>query len=178
MVNKVAESFNHHIGQLIYKGIYESYTGLNTELQETGSYDEDKLKEMIAKVEGKTGQKAIILGTKTALSKIKVGAEWVSENLKDRVLAMGHAGNFYGTPLVEIPQGLKANSFEFAVDDDFLIVIPSGEKIVKFAWVGEAMVIENTDGTARNDQQIEYKFLRACAMAVVATNNYGIYRLS
>lgn len=178
MVNKVAESFNHHIGQLIYKGVYESYNGLNSKLQESGSFDEEKLKAMVAKVEGKTGQKAIIMGTKTALAKIKYGAEWVSENLKDRVLAMGHVGNFYGTSMVELPQGLKPNSFEFAIDDDFLIVIPSGEKIVKFAWVGDAMVIENTDGTNRNDQQIEYKFLRPCAMAVIATDNYGIYRLS
>lgn len=176
MVNRVAESFNYHIGQLIYKGVYESYTGLNTNLAQSGQYSEEKLKKLIAMVEGKTGKKALVLGTKTALSKITVGATWVSENLKDKFLSMGHIGAFYGTPLIEIPQGLKPNSFEFAVDDDFLIVIPSGEKIVKFAWCGEAVIIEQNDGSSRNDQQIDYKFQRPCALAVIATDNYGIYK--
>lgn len=40
---------------------------------------------------------------------------------------------------------------------------------------GEAMVLENTDGTKRNDQQIEYKFQRMMHLGVLSTARFGAY---
>ncbi len=40
------------------------------------------------------------------------------------------------------------------------------------------MVIENTDGTNRNDQQIEYKFQRMMHLGVLSTARFGIFKIT
>lgn len=68
--------------------------------------------ELIERVEAKTGQKATIYGTKTALAKLRTGADgafqaYLSDSDKENISKTGRVGDYYGTPVVEIPQSVN-----------------------------------------------------------------------
>lgn len=176
LIDKVMKSFAHEIGVRIYNAIYGSYAKLSATYAKTGTFSADVLAEMVGHVEATTGIEAKIYGTKKALGKIT--SAQVSEKMKDELNTLGHYGVFQGTELVELPQAHKAGTDEFAVADDFLLVVPNGERIVKMVLEGDAFVVDSQDGGARNDRQIEYLFTRRAGVGVLIADVFGIYKLS
>lgn len=174
MVDRVQLSYGHDVATRIYNAIYDSYDTLVAPYKVSGTFDESKLTEAIAHVEASTGQKAVVYGTKKALSKV-TGAN-VSENMKDKFNLLGHYGVFRGTELLELPQAHKPNTNVFAIADDFLLVVPNGEKIVKMILEGDAYVYD-TEAGARNDEQIEFYFGRKVGIAVMKADQYAVYKL-
>lgn len=59
MVNRVALSFANDLGVRIYEAIANSYSALNAVYGVTGTYDEDKLFDMIQHVEARAGGKKL-----------------------------------------------------------------------------------------------------------------------
>jgi len=175
MVDRVQLSYAHEIALRIYNAIYGSYNTLTAPYQITGAFEETKLIDAIAHVEASTGQTAIVFGTKKALAKIVTAKE--SDGMKDTLNVLGHYGMFKGTDLMELPQAHTPGTNVFAVADDFLIVIPNGEKIVKIILEGNAYVYD-TEAGARNDEQIEFFFGRKVGVGVLKTDNYAIYKIT
>lgn len=179
-VNKVALSFQNKIGEIIYQTIMATYNSLVAPYQVSGTFDKDNLSELVAHVEASTGKKAIIYGTKRALAKIpnaQNAYEYLSNNLKDELNAHGYLKFFEGTMCVELPQAHIPGTQDFVVSDDFLLVVPNGEKIVKLVLEGDPYVME-WDGSGRNDRQIEYLFSRKIGIGILKANQYGIMKLS
>ena len=58
-----------------------------------------------------------------------------------------------------------------------LLVLPVGEKIVKLGFEGDLMTIENTDGTVRDDQQIEFFMQRKMHLGVLVASRFGAYEI-
>ena len=175
MVNRVQLSYAHELSIRIYNAIYDSYNTLVPPYQVSGVFDEAKLLEAIAHVEAATGQKAVVFGTKTALAKITTAT--ASDGMNDKLNLLGHYGMFRGTDLMELPQAHKAGTNTFAVADDFLLIVPNGEKIVKMVLEGDAYVYD-TEAGVRNDEQIEFFFGRKAGIGVLKADNYAIYKLS
>lgn len=175
MIDRVQKSYGHELAIRIYNAIYGSYNTLVAPYQISGTFDEAKLLEAIAHVEASTGQKAVIFGTKTALAKITTAKE--SEGMKDSLNVLGHYGMFRGTDLMELPQAHKPNTNTFAIADDFLLIVPNGEKIVKVVLEGDAYVYD-TEAGVRNDEQIEFFFGRKAGIGVLKADQYAIYKLS
>lgn len=175
MIQRVADSMDNAIAQIIVKGIENAYTELGSQFVIKGSYDDDKMTTLIQRVEAKTGKKAVIYGTKRALSQLRKSsnASWADADKND-IREQGYVGKFNGTDVVEIPQSVDLNS-EFIISDDFMYVIPEGTKIVKLRFEGDAYVEENTSETARKDMQIEYQFNRKIQLGVLKSNVYGVY---
>jgi len=175
MIDRVTLSFASEVGNRIYSAIYGSYGSLSAPYSFSGTFTEATLAEMIAHVEAITGQVAVIYGTKKALG--KVTSTTPSERMKDELNLMGHQGYFQGTALLSLPQAHKANTSEFAIADDFLLVVPNGEKIVKVVFEGDAYMYDTVEGT-RNDEQKEFFFARKVGVGVLKASQYGIYKLS
>ena len=175
MVDRVQLSYANEVSTRIYNAIYGSYDSLVAPYQITGTFDEGKLLTAIAHVEASTGQKAVVFGTKTALAKITTAN--VSEGMKDKLNVLGHYGMFRGTDLLELPQAHVAGTNDFAVADDFLLVVPNGEKIVKIILEGDTYIYD-TEAGQRNDEQIEFFFGRKIGVGVLKADNYAMYKLS
>lgn len=175
MIDRVQLSYGHEVALRIYNAIYGSYNSLVAPYQVSGTFDETKLVDLIAHVEASTGQKAVVFGTKKALSKITITD--TSDGMKDKLNLLGHYGMFRGTDLMELPQAHKPNTNDFAIDDDFLLVVPNGEKIVKVILEGDAYVYD-TEAGQRNDEQIEFFFGRKVGIGVLKADRFGIYKLS
>lgn len=175
MVDRVQLSYAHEVALRIYNAIYGSYNTLTAPFQVSGAFDETKLLDAIAHVEAATGQKAVVFGTKRALAKIDT--DKVSETMKDKLNLLGHYGMFRGTDLLELPQAHTAGTNNFAVADDFLLIIPNGERIVKVILEGDVYIYD-TEAGQRNDEQIEFFFGRKVGVGVLKAENYAIYKLS
>lgn len=175
MVDRVQLSYAHEVALRIYNAIYGSYDTLVAPYQVSGVFDEAKLLDAIAHVEASTGQRAVVFGTKRALAKITTAD--TSDGMKDKLNLLGHYGMFRGTDLLELPQAHKPGTNDFAVADDFLLVIPNGEKIVKVILEGDVYIYD-TEAGQRNDEQIEFFFGRKVGIGVLKAENYAIYKLS
>lgn len=177
LINRLTLSFANDLGAKIYEAIAKSYSPVNTTYCVTGTYNEDKLFEMIGHVEAKAGnRKATILGTKKALRKVSKDLV-MSEDMKNTLNTVGYIGTVGGTDLVLLPQAHKVGTDEFFVDDNMLLVVPQGEKIVKVVVEGETQMIEVADAGARNDQQMEYLVQKKLGVGVMQSAIYGMYKI-
>ena len=136
---------------------------------------------IIERVEAKTGMKAVIYGTKSALAKLRTTAGGFQANLadsdKEAISRMGHIGTYFGTDVVEIPQSVNRKD-DFMIDNKMLYVIPNGTKIVKLLFEGDVDVVEVTDPAVRKDMQFEYMFMRRLQIGVCRASVYGIYKIN
>lgn len=176
MIAKVAQSFNAHIANLVAQAMFKSYTALQAPYLATGAFNREKLLDLVAEIE-MNGQAPVIMGTKKAVSHLIADLTDAPESVKEQVWNAGFIGNYFGSPVVVLPQGRNAKG-EKVCDDNTLIVIPSNEKPVKFAYTGAALVTESMDGTDNTAQEVEYLMQRGAVMAVVTYNNYALYRIT
>lgn len=175
LVNRVAKSMDNKVAELIVKQIENAYTGLDTKYVQSGSYDEDKLMELVARVEAKTGEKVAIFGTKKALSKLRKGeVTTMAVADKDDIRNYGYVTTLQGVPVVEIPQTLDQNG-DFALSSDMLFIVPQGTKMIKLGFEGDAYIAEVNDPATRMDQQMEYLITRKVQLGVVKASYYGVY---
>lgn len=172
---RISTSFVNNTAGRIYNAIAKSYTTLGATYGITGTYDEDALLDLIAHVEAKTGKKAVVYGTRKALRKVSK-AIGLSDGMKDTLNKVGFIDELAGTPLYLLPQVHKQGTDTFAIDDNMLLVIPQGEKIVKIVIEGEALMVETAGAGTRADQQMEFQLQKKTGIGVVQTAVYGIYK--
>lgn len=175
LVTNVARSYENKIQNQIYNAVYKSFDSLSATYQKSGSFTEAKLDELIDHVEASTGMEAMILGTKSALSKIKYSTE--SDSSLDRRNSFGHYGNYKGSEMMVLKQAHKVGSDEFAIDSNFIMVLPKNpDRFVKLVVEGDSMIVEG-DGSNRKDFQRDYTFIKKAGIAVLSASKYGIYRM-
>lgn len=173
LVDKVAKSFEKKIAESVYSTIYNSYGSLEAEFKYTGTYDEDALLDVLATVEALYGS-AIVLGTKSALAKIK--PEYIGEAGKDGYNALGHLSNFRGYDAISLTQFLKAGTNEFALSNTDLLILPStSEKLVKIVHEGDAIIQDKQNDS---DLTIEHTFIKRAGVGLALTNRFGIVRFT
>lgn len=177
MITKVSMSFDTHVAGLIANAIFTSYDDLKAPFVTSGAFSADALLDIVNEVEATTGQNAVIMGTKKALSHLMKDLTDAPESVKEAVYNSGMIGKYMGVPVYVLPQAKNAKG-ENVAKDDTIIVIPNGERIVKFAWCSQAYMVESNDGTANTLQQIEFLFQRAAAIAVIVASCYGMFRIS
>jgi hypothetical protein len=90
----------------------------------------------------------------------------------------GFYGNFHGTEMMVIKNAHKVGSEAWAIDNNFLLVVPkSPDKFVKLVIEGDSMIVEG-DGSNRKDFQRDYTFIKKAGVAVLSASKFGIYRMA
>ena len=180
-IARLGKSFEVKIGEFIVRAIESSYSVLGAKFAKTGAFDDAEMLKIVERVEAKTGMKAVIYGTKSALAKLRTTANGfqavLADRDKDAISAMGHIGTYFGTDVVEIPQSVNRKD-DFMIADNMLYVIPNGTKIVKLLFEGDVDVVEVTDPAVRKDMQFEYMFMRRIQIGVCKASVYGIYKIN
>lgn len=176
MVNRVSKSFETEMANEVYNAIYNSFDSLSAPYAVSGAYNEAELTELAQHVEAATGSNVLIFGTKMALSKVKPSD--VSDNMRDTKNRIGYYGMINGYEMREIKQAHKPGTHEFAIDNNFLLVVPEADnKMVKIVNEGEALILENPGGI-NADQSLEYVFTMKSGVGIVKSFEYGIYKLA
>lgn len=170
MIDRVKESFDAKIMELVVKMIEKSYDGLDTKFVVKGSYDKAKLLGLVDVVEAKAKKKPVIFGTRTALDNL----DGLSDSDKEDIRNNGYLKLWNGIQCVLIPQALDNND-NFVVNNKTLFVIPDGTKIVKLLMEGDPEVRETTSEEERDDQQIEFAFMQRIQIGIAKSSIYGMY---
>lgn len=174
-VDLVGKSFTKQELDATYDAFVGMFEKLKAPYTETGSFDEDKLLELIDHVEASTGETAVVVGTRKALRKIKTAV--VSDSAKEEMYAMGHFGRFNGTELVAVKQRHKSGTDNFILDDNVLYVFAGDTKPIKRVTEGDVTMLM---GTPMNNADMSQEFLmmKRTGIAVIFDRDFGVYNLS
>lgn len=176
MIDKIARSFDEYIMLTIFTAVRSAYNGLTAPYKVSGSFDLDKFNDLVAHVEAATNQKPMVLGTRKALGKITPAYINIGSDTVDERNRLGYFTNVNGVTLMELRQGHIPNTDQFAIEDDFLLVVPNGEKFIKFITEGGAWIKE-VGGQDNADDSQEYTVRRKFGVAAVTNAKYGVYAL-
>lgn len=171
MINRVKESFDTEIMNMIVSMMQKSYNGLDTKFVAKGTFDKSKFLELVDRVSAKAkGKQVVIYGTRTALSNL----EGISDLDKQDIRENGYLRMWNGVKCVVIPQVLDSKD-DFVVDNKTLFIIPDGAKIVKLVMEGEPEVRETSSEEDRDDQQFEFSFMQRVQIGIAKSSVYGMY---
>lgn len=183
MINKVAEAIDLKVAEEIYANFLGAMQYLPTEMRETGTFVESTMIDLISHVEIASGYKDVIIaGTKKALKELDAtyagtNSFLVSEKMKDEINQNGLLKYWNGYRLLEIPQTHVRNTFDFKLDDDYLFILPSNTKPIKFVTEGESLIREHTAPQVNEDMTIGYNFITRFGLSVVFDNALGAYKI-
>lgn len=177
-IRKVAESYAEHIRLDVYNTFVGTYSTINAPYKHAGVVTVDNLVELISHVEAATKRSAVIVGTKAALGKVPI-TYTASQSAMDTYNQIGYFGKFQGTDMVELKQGYKINSTDWALDDKKLLILPTGGvKPVKILLEGDSLMKETEDAMANADMSMEYVWMKKAGVAVLQSIKYGIFDIA
>lgn len=183
MLNGISEAFKRDLTQRIADAVYNSYgrygaTYHNTFTATGGAtpFTTDDLIEMAMHIEARTGSKVAVYGTKLALRRLEPDA--VSEALINEKNQIGHYQTVAGIPLREIEQSHKYGTDDFAISNDFLLILPEdADKMVKIVNEGDA-VIADRQGTQNADMMQEYFVANRFGVSLINTKVFGFVKFN
>ena len=178
MIRKIGESFRRRLLDDVYSlwtSAVAADFGGTTYFPAAGTYDEEKVLELVSHVEAAAGgKKATIIGTKVALRKLEPHIHGADS--RGDLYNMGYYGKFYGTDTVVIPQRHKVGTTDFVFDDKTLTVIAGDDKPIKGVYEGQSLIIAGNP-LDRKDLTQEYMYGEKYGMAIaLAGGNSGIGR--
>ena len=174
IVTKMADAINRQLAELAQTTFASALANLPAEFKNAGVYDEEAVMGIAEHVEAETGEKPYALGTTIALRKLQ-GIKDItkySQNMLDNLNEQGFLSVWNGYECISIPQGHKAGTFDFTMDDKVVYFFTGGEKPVKMVLEGETEVREigsTWDGAMNADKTVE-QTLTYKAGATVAYN--------
>lgn len=181
LVQKMQKAMQNAIDSKIYTSFNGAGAFLPSAFQVTGTYDRDKMLDLIQRVEVATQKGVVLAGTKTALSAITKGmsAEWIANSQKEELATTGTIlkNTGLGVEGIAIPQTFYRGSYDFKVDNKSIFVLPDDEKFVKVWFEGETRAREmNMHDT--HDQTIDTQIQTKVGVGVVFSNVFGKYTLA
>lgn len=181
---KIYEAFDKKVNDMVYTSVMSagSQVAPSAQFNKTGSLVKDTLVQLVEDVQGANGVEAVIMGTKSALSKVTALSDttWISEGMKEERHTTGRLGIWEGTRLVEIPQSFAPNDTTTRqVDNSKLLIMPLADnKFIKVYDEGEAQVSESTDGEKNMDKTIEYEYQQKMGVATIVNRKFGTWTIT
>lgn len=187
MIDKVSKSFEAKL----LDDIFALWTGATSDDFGTayiepdkgvvaGTYDEDKLLDIISHVEAASGgQTATVICSKKAARKIAPNTHGEGEASKTDLYTKGYFTNFYGTPVVVAPQRHKMNSTTFAFPDDVITVVAGAAQPIKVIREGDPFVVMgNSIDNADLTQNFLYTEKWGAGLVIAGNEGIGRYQFT
>ena len=180
-VNKMYEAYDRYVKNALYDAMVGYATTLTGQFKKTGSITSENLNALCDLVSTATGYPVMIMGTKTALSKV-IGlqnAQYISEAMKDEHYRTGLLGMWEGKELVEIPQVFeKGKVGTYKIDNTLLWVMPVTDlKFIKLVNEGDTQLRSITDKDTNMDMTYESEIQTKLGVAVMLNSAFGCYDL-
>jgi hypothetical protein len=169
----IAESFKRDLTQRIYQGVMNSFGeyGATYHNNFTAVPTENELVEMAMHIQARTGEKVAVYGTKLALRRLAPSV--VTDSMADEKNANGRLGVIAGIELREIEQSHDYGTDNFAISNDFILMLPqNADKMVKVVNEGDAIIQDQQGGTA-SDMMQEYFIANKFGVSVITSKVFG-----
>lgn len=183
-IQKVYEAFDKKVNDIVYSSLMGIGADLqaSTQWNKIGSLNKDTLIQLIEDVQAANGTEVVIMGTKSALSKLTAlsDTDWISESMKDERHTTGRLGIWEGTRLVEISQAFAPNDTTTRlVDNNRLLIMPVADnRFIKIYDEGDAQIKEVTDPQVLQDMTIEYEYQQKMGVSVMTNRKFGTYKIN
>lgn len=188
LVNKIYEAMDDYVNSLVYKAVISAGSQVlpgSEQFYKTAKLDAAAKSTFITMIEdvqaANRGAEVVIMGTKTALSKLSDVADtaWLSDEDKKDRRNLGRLGVWEGTRVVEIPQVFAKNDTTTKmVDPNVLLIMPVADnKFVKLVYEGDAQIKEVTDSTEKNDMTYEFKYMTKLGVGTIIGRYFGTWNL-
>ena len=192
LVNAIYEALDQYVNGLVYKAVIaagqEVLPGSN-QFYKTAALDaaaHDAFVTMVEDVQAANrGAEVVIMGTKTALSKLKnlASVDWIAKEDRTDWRNFGHVGIFEGTRVVEIPQVFAKNDtttklVKNGVNDVLLIMPVADNKFIKLVYEGDSFIREITDNTTNKDMTYEFKYQTKIGVGTIIGRYFGTWNIT
>lgn len=190
-VTKLYEAVDRFVNESIYQAMLTAAdqlpggVGGDGQWVKTGDLNEttkETFLQLIEDVQMATGMECVIMGTKTALSKLEgmQDINWISNDMKVERNTTGKIGYWEGVRLVEIKQGFRLNdTTQRLVDDKQLLIMPVGEnKFIKMVNEGQPEMRQVNDNTANQDMTYDYRYMWKMGVAVMIGLLFGVWNIA
>lgn len=180
-VNKMYEAYDRYVKNALYDAMVGYNTKLSSDFKKTGSITAENLNALCDMVSTATGYPVMIMGTRTALSKV-IGlqnSQYISEAMKDEHYRTGLLGMWEGKELVEIPQVFeKGKVGQYKIDNTLLWIMPITDlKFIKLVNEGDTQLRAITDKDTNMDMTYEQEIQTKLGVAVMLNSAFGVYDL-
>lgn len=179
-IQKIYKSWDNFVNGMIYEAFMDVEKVLPPEFVKTGTITAENVEALASLVSEQAGGECVIMGTKTALSKLyKVcDVDWISEDMKKERNTTGLIGHVNGVRLVAIPQVYEAGTRKALIDNKKLLFMPVRPdfKPIKFINEGDAYFNEVADRETNVDMTIEAEYMAKIGVGVVMNLNFGMYK--
>lgn len=177
-MNGIAESFKRDLTQRIFDAVMGSYGEYGSTYHKTfteqDALTQNDIVEMAMHIEARTGEKVAIHGTKLALANLP--QENVTETVQNAINESGYFGKIKGIPMYEVAQSHKYGTDEFAIDNNFILLLPTNkDKFVKVVNEGDA-IIQDINGGQTADMMQEYFIANKFGISVICTKVFGFIK--
>ena len=172
----IAESFRRDLTQRIADAVMASFGkyGSTYHKANTAVPTEDEIVEMAMHIEARTGEKVAIYGTKLALRKLAPSK--ITEAMNNARNAVGYYGEIAGIQLHEITQSHEYGTDEFAIDNNFILILPqNADKMVKVINEGDAIIQDQQGGTT-SDMMQEYFIANKFGISIITSKAFGFIK--
>ena len=188
LVNKIYEAMDSYVRELVFNAVMSAGTQVlpgSDQFYKTAALDaaaHDAFVSMIEDVQAANrGAEVIIMGTKTALSKLKNLADvnWIAKEDRTDMRNLGHVGVFEGTRIVELPQVFAKNDTTTKmVNPNVLLIMPVADnKFVKLVYEGDARLKEVTSNQELQDMTYEFKYMTKLGVATMIGRYFGTWNI-
>ena len=172
----ITESFKRDLTQRIADAVMASFGKYGSTYHKAGTAvpTEDEIVTMAMHIEARTGEKVAIYGTKLALRKLAPSK--VTEAMNNARNAVGYYGETAGIQLNEITQSHDYGTDEFAIDNNFILILPqNADKMVKVINEGDAIIQDQQGGTT-SDMMQEYFIANKFGISIITSKAFGFIK--
>ena len=183
-IRKIYEAFDKKVNDMVYAAVMSAGNKVlpTSQFTKTGALVKDTLIELVEDVQTANGTEAVIMGTKTALSKLSAltDTQWISNGKKEERNTTGRLGIWEGIRLVEIPQSFAPNDTTTKlVDNNKLLIMPVADnKFIKIFNEGDAQVRDITDKDVNMDMTYEFEYQMKMGVATVIGRKFGMWTIT
>ena len=173
------EAYDRYVKNTIYDAMIGYATSLTGQFKKTGSLTADNLNALCDLVSTATGYPVMIMGTRTALSKVTAlqNASYISDTMKDEHMRTGLLGMFEGKQLIEIPQVFEKNKIgSYKIDNTLLWIMPMTDvKWIKLVNEGDVQLSQIMDKDINVDMTYSAEMQVKLGCAVMLNSAFGVY---
>ena len=180
LLDKVYKSINKYIQDRLYVQFQNVAQSVPSDFTMSGN-SEEAVGLLCDKVQAAGGYAGLtIAGTKAALRKLAgiVPDKMFAESQKEAKANTGSIGEWEGNKLMVIPQTMKANTFELALDDNMLFIMGGDVKPIKLEFIGDTRSDMDTTGKKYNDMTMDFQIQTCMGLGMVMPQYFGVFNFA
>ena len=171
----IYRSFNKYVKERIYMQFQNVMDVVPKKFSANGN-DVDAVRNLCDLVQTAGGYGSLtIAGTKGALRKLTnlIPDKYFANSHREAVINTGYIAEWEDSRLMVIPQVLKPNTLELALNDDVIFVMGGDVKPIKFEFIGDTRTQEVRDGRINNDMSMELQVQTCFGIGMMLPEVFG-----